>query len=107
MTHLRRHHDMGGLAAPAVEPDEHDYAPWEKKVDAIMRLLTAKGLMTVDELRRGIEEIGPGGYDELSYYERWITSIGNILLEKGIVEVSELGDAMAAAQRRHHEAGAA
>jgi len=101
MTGMRRHHDMGGLEAGAVRPDEHDYAPWEKRVDALLRLLVAKRIMTVDELRRGIEEIGPGAYDELTYYERWITSITNNLLEKGVVEVGELGAAIAAAQRRH------
>jgi hypothetical protein len=101
---LRRHHDMGGLPAAAVEPQEHDYAPWEKKVDAIMRLLVAKRRMTVDELRRGIEEIGPGAYDAMTYYERWITSITNILLEKGVVSPSELGEAIRAAERHRAEA---
>jgi hypothetical protein len=99
--HLHRHHDMGGLEAGPVERGEHDYAPWEKKVDAILRLLLAKNLITVDELRRGIEEIGPGAYDELSYYERWITSIANLLLEKRILGVTELGAAMERAQARH------
>jgi hypothetical protein len=98
---VRRHHDMGGLDAPPVAREEHDYAPWEKKVDAILRLLSAKGIITVDELRRGIEEIGPGAYDELTYYERWITSIANNLLEKGVMGVSELGEAMARAEARH------
>ena len=37
--------------------------------------MLAKGVLTLDELRRGIEEIGPGAYDELSYFEWWITSI--------------------------------
>src|SRR3546814_14800557 len=62
---LRRHHDMGGLPAGAVEPGEHDYAPWEKRVDAILRLLadSKRRLITTDELRRGIEELGPGAYD--------------------------------------------
>ena len=98
---MRRHHDMGGLPAGPVERGEHDYAPWEKKVDAILRLLAAKGVMTVDELRRGIEEIGPGAYDELTYYERWLTSITNNLLEKGVIEVAELGEAVEAARGRH------
>ena len=98
---MRRHHDMGGLPAGPVERAEHDYAPWEKKVDAILRLLAAKGVITVDELRRGIEEIGPGAYDELTYYERWLTSITNNLLEKGVIEVAELGEAVEAARGRH------
>lgn len=97
----RRHHDMGGLAAGPVEQREHEHAPWEKKVDAIMRLLTAKGVITVDELRRGIEEIGPGAYDAMSYYERWITSIGNLLLEKRVLTPGEIGRAIAHARAAH------
>lgn len=94
---LRRHHDMGGLPAGAVEPSEHDYAPWEKRVDAILRLLgdPKRRLISTDELRRGIEELGPGAYDEMSYYERWIASIANNLLEKGVITVDELGRRMA------------
>lgn len=101
---LRRHHDMGGLDAGLVQRDEHDHAPWEKKVDAILRLLAAKGLLTVDQLRRGIEEIGPGAYDEMSYYERWITSVTNNMLEQGVIEPSELGQAIEKVRQRHAQA---
>lgn len=99
---MRRHHDMGGLPAGPVERTEHDPEPWEKRVDAIMRLLTDKTrrVMTVDELRRGIEDLGPGAYDELSYYERWISSISNILIEKGVLGVDELGRGMAEVEAR-------
>lgn len=98
----RRHHDMGGLEAGPVEITDHDHAPWEKQVNAMLRLLAdpKRGVMTVDELRRGIEDLGPGAYDELSYYERWISSIGNILLEKGVIEVDELGRKMAEIEAR-------
>ena len=104
---MRRHHDMGGLGAGSVEQSEHDYAPWEKRVDAIMRLLSGKKLavITVDELRRGIEDLGPGVYDELSYYERWISSITNILIEKGVISVDELGRRMEDVYARREEAG--
>jgi len=90
---MRRHHDMGGLAAGPIEQAEHDYSLWEKRVDAILRLLgdDKRKLMTVDELRRGIEDLGPGAYDEFTYYERWISAVSNILLEKGIITVDELG----------------
>jgi hypothetical protein len=104
---MRGHHDMGGMPAGPVEPVEHDYAPWEKRVDAILRLLADKkrGIMTVDELRRGIEALGPGAYDEMSYYERWMASIGEILLEKGVITVDELGRRMAEVERRWQAAG--
>ncbi|MFZ1429044.1 MAG: hypothetical protein WAS21_20000 [Geminicoccaceae bacterium] len=101
---MRRHHDMGGLPAGPVDHHEHDHAPWENKVDAILRLLMAKELLTLDELRRGVEDLGPGIYDELSCFERWISSITNLLLEKGILDVQEVGAAVAEAERRHREA---
>ena len=58
---MRRHHDMGGQAAGPVDTAERDYAPWEKRVDAIVRLMSDKKLrlIRVDELRRGIEDLGP------------------------------------------------
>lgn len=104
---MRRHHDMGGLPAGAVEPADREQEPWERKVDAILRLLVAKRIMTLDELRRGIEELGPGAYDELSYFERWIAAISNILIEKGVLQVQELGEAIERVERRHAEAGRA
>ena len=102
---MRRHHDMGGEPAGAVVPEEHDYAAWEKRVDAILRLLTQRRVITVDELRRGIEELGPGAYDELGYYQRWIASIGNSLLEKGVVTVDELGRKLAEVEARWRAEG--
>ena len=91
----RRHHDMGGLEAGLVDREVHDKAPWEKRVDALMVLLGKNKLLFVDELRRGIEELGADAYDRYSYYERWMASMTNILLEKKIIGVSELGARMA------------
>ena len=91
----RRHHDMGGLEAGLVDREAHDRAPWEKRVDALMVLLGKNKLLFVDELRRGIEELGADAYDRYSYYERWMASMTNILLEKKIIGVSELGARMA------------
>ena len=95
MNEARRHHDMGGLEADVVDRDEHDKAPWEKRVDALMVLLGQRKIVGVDELRRGVEELGADAYDRYSYYERWMASMTNLLLEKKIIEVSELGARMA------------
>jgi hypothetical protein len=46
--------------------------------------------MTVDELRRGIEEIPEDEYHRLSYYQRWIRSMTSNLLRKGVVSEAEL-----------------
>ena len=94
----RSHHDIGGLPAGPVERGEHDYAEWERRVDALMVLLTGvkggKRLMTVDELRKNIEAIGPEAYDRMSYYERWITSITQTMIQRGVITTEELGRKM-------------
>ncbi len=97
---------MGGLPAGPVEQTEHDYTPWEKRVDAILRLLgdDKRKLMSVDEHRRAIEDLGPGAYDELNYYERWISAISNILIEKGVITVDELGRRMEDVKARWEKA---
>ena len=86
------HHDMGGEPAGSVDRSTHDYAFWEKRVDALMVLLSApeRGLLRVDELRRGIESLGAYAYDGMSYYERWIASITNIMVEKGVLTQEEI-----------------
>ena len=91
----RRHHDMGGHDAGPIDRNEDGKVPWEKRVDALMVLLGKRKILSVDELRRGIEDLGPNAYNRYSYYERWMASMTNILLEKRIIEVSELGARMA------------
>ena len=98
---MRNHHDMGGLPADRVEATEHDYALWEKRVDALMVLLSGAGRMTVDELRKNIELIGPDAYDSMTYYERWIHSISQTLIQRGVITIDELGRKMAEVEVRH------
>lgn len=97
---FRSHHDMGGLPADTVHPSEHDYALWEKRVDALVMLCRDAKLITVDELRRGIESIEPEAYDKLGYYDRWITSLTHILLEKGTLDAAKLEAKLAEVKAR-------
>jgi nitrile hydratase len=46
--------------------------------------------MNVDELRRAIESMPPGEYEEASYYERWLFAMETVLGEKGIVASGEI-----------------
>lgn len=100
---MRSHHDMGGLAAGRVEATEHDYALWEKRVDALMVLLSAAGRMTVDELRKNIEAIAPDAYDRMTYYQRWIHSISQTLIQRGVITIDELARKMAQVETRHQD----
>jgi hypothetical protein len=90
----RQHHDMGGLPADKVEPTEHDYPEWERRVDAMVQLLRLGGRITVDELRKNIEALPPEAYDNLSYYEKWIASLTQTLIQRGVITTEELGRKM-------------
>ena len=98
----RSHHDMGGQPAGPVAQTEHDYALWEKRVDALLVLLSRKDrrLITVDELRRNIESLGADAYDTMTYYERWIHSISQTLIQRGVITIDELGRRMAEVEQR-------
>ena len=100
---MRSHHDMGGLPAGRVEASEHDYALWEKRVDALLVLLSASGQMTVDELRKNIETIAPEAYDRMTYYERWIHSVSQTLIQRGVIAVDELGRKMTQVEARQKD----
>jgi hypothetical protein len=65
-------------------------ADWELLTDALLGTLAGKGLMNVDELRRGIESMPTEAYEHASYYERWLYSIETILAEKGVLRAGEL-----------------
>ena len=96
----RGHHDMGGQPAGKVEPTEHDYPEWERRVDAMVQLLRGGGRITVDELRKNIEALPPEAYDKLSYYEKWITSLTQTLLQRGLITTEELGRTMQEVEKR-------
>ena len=101
MTDRRRHHDMGGVPeSEAVPTGEHVFAPWEKRVDAIKALLSERNLLSTDEMRRGIEDLGADAYERYNYYERWISSITNTMLAKNVFTVDELGRKMAEIEAR-------
>lgn len=95
----RGHHDMGGLPAGKVEPTEHDYADWERRVDAMSVLMAAKGI-TVDERRKHIEMIPPAAYDKMAYYERWIVALTQAVIQRGMITTDELARKMIEVQGR-------
>ena len=91
---------MGGLPAGGVDRTEHDYADWERRVDAMGVVLSAKKLLTVDQRRRAIETLTPEDYDSLEYYERWVIALGQTLIERGIITSAELARKMLEVEKR-------
>ena len=84
-------HDRGGW--PTDEPidrTEHELADWEILMDSIENVLERRGVMNVDEMRRGIESMPSAKYEAASYYERWLYATETILVEKGVLAAGEL-----------------
>ena len=91
---------MGGDPAGDINHDQHDFALWEKRVDALMVLASSAGLMNTDSLRRVLEDMGEEAYETMSYYERWIASVSQDMVEAGAFSTAELADKMAQIKAR-------
>ena len=84
-------HDRGGWPTDApIDRSEHELADWEVLTDALMSALVARGLMNVDQLRRGIESMPLDEYERASNYERWLFSVETRLVEEGVLAPDEL-----------------
>ena len=96
-------HDIGGKRGGGNETGpvprgEHVFASWERRADAMNRLLGGAGkrIYILDELRRTIELLSPEAYFSLSYYERWIRALEMPLNEKGVLTRDEIDGRSAA-----------
>ncbi len=83
----------------AIDTEPHELSAFDREVDALRQILGMKRLMSVDELRRGIEAIPEAEYHALTYYQRWIRSIADNLLRKGLITAAELEAALAESGR--------
>ncbi len=77
-----------------VDIQPHGLTEFDRDVDALRQVLGRKRVMTVDELRRGIEAIPEAEYHRLSYYRRWVRSIADNLIRKGVITEAELEAAL-------------
>ncbi len=98
---MRAMHDLGGVEPAASKPidrAEHELTQFDKNVDALMYLLShpSRRLIRVDELRRAIESFTPMQYASLSYYEKWLLAMHNLLVEKGVLTRDEVEKKIAA-----------
>lgn len=90
---MQRQHDMGGMPAGPVDPDSPPTRPWAKLITATVGALREKKLMTVDEMRRALEDLPPEQYDR-SYFERWAEALTDLLEEKGLASHDEIATRM-------------
>ena len=100
-------HDVGGLDFGPIDGVEHDPALWEKRVDAMLNLLVGpkKAAFKVDAMRRVIEDYGEQEYDRTTYYQKWIRSVRNLLVEQEVLSREAIEARMAEVRARHEKAG--
>ena len=87
-------HDLGGrqgfgtvrytLNAPAF------HAAWETRANSLYAFAVRLGLFNMDEYRHAIERMEPRHYLAASYYERSLTSLATLCVEKGVFTRAEL-----------------
>ena len=98
--------DIGGLEAGPIDRHEHEPTLTERRIDAMMMLMRAKprAFWGSDENRRTIESLTPEFYEGSGYYERWVTAMRALLIEKGVIGADEI-DAKLAEVRKRLEGG--
>jgi nitrile hydratase len=66
------------------------HSPWEVRVNALYAHAVRSGIFNMDEYRHAIERMDPRHYLTASYYERSLTSLATLLVEKGVLTREEL-----------------
>jgi nitrile hydratase subunit beta len=87
-------HDLGGrqgfgkvrysFDAPAF------HAEWEVRANSLYGFAVRSGLFNMDEYRYAIERMEPRHYLGASYYERSLTGLATLCVEKGVISREEL-----------------
>ncbi|NBW55190.1 MAG: nitrile hydratase subunit beta [Betaproteobacteria bacterium] len=87
-------HDMGGKQGfgPVVHRRDAPvfHAAWEVRANALYSLAVKCGVFNMDEYRHAIERMTPQHYLMASYYERSLTSLATLCVEKSLVTREEL-----------------
>jgi nitrile hydratase beta subunit len=86
-------HDMGGMQGMGpIEYEESEpvfHAPWEGRVLAMTRAVTATGKLQ-GGLRPPIESLTAFEYLRMSYYEKWLTSLTVRVVASGLLTRAEI-----------------
>ncbi|MGD0492949.1 MAG: nitrile hydratase subunit beta [Steroidobacteraceae bacterium] len=97
-------HDMGGMQDMGPIRPEHNepvfHTEWERRVFALFSAVDVEWPYR----RTQIELIAPADYLRMSYYERWLTVLPQILIKTGMATPAEIesGKAVGGAATGHH-----
>src|SRR4249920_1639058 len=87
-------HDTGGRQGFGPIRYTHNasafHAAWEVRANSLYAFAVRLGIFNMDEYRHAIERMEPRHYLAASYYERSLTSLATLLVEKSILTREEL-----------------
>jgi len=82
----------GTVCSDKINIVERCLYPWEKRCHALLDVLDYHKIVNTEEKRRGTESIGTEMAAKLSYYEKWIVSASNVLLQKGLISPNDIAN---------------
>jgi nitrile hydratase beta subunit len=87
-------HDMGGMQGMgAIQAEKNEpvfHAPWQGRAYAVTRAMGAWRKWNLDATRYQRELISPADYFTMSYYERWIVALVELMVKTGLVTKAEI-----------------
>lgn len=87
-------HDMGGMhGLGPIDPEVDEpafHAPWEARVLALTLAMAAWGRWSIDASRHQRELIPGADYLAMSYYEKWLTGLIELMIKTGLVTRAEI-----------------
>ena len=66
------------------------HAEWEGRANVLYGMAVRLGIINMDEYRHAIERMDPRHYLGASYYERSLTGLATLMVEKGVTSRAEL-----------------
>lgn len=66
------------------------HAEWEVRANSLYAFAVRQGIFNMDEYRHAIERMEPRHYVSASYYERSLTGMATLCVEKGLITQKEL-----------------
>jgi nitrile hydratase beta subunit len=95
-------HDMGGMHGMGpIQPENNEpvfRSRWEARAFAMVRAMGASGKWNIDASRFQRELIPATEYLRMSYYEKWIAGLVELMILKGLVTRAEIESGKAASE---------
>jgi nitrile hydratase beta subunit len=87
-------HDLGGMegfGSISIEENEPVFhSDWEGRVMALTMLMFFWGKWNLDGARRSLENLPPEDYLSFSYYEKWLASLVNLMVNTDLITRKEV-----------------